>query len=258
MRLSATQATVYGQPDLRWLIAGPITHRGLHDRASGVIENSASAFAAAIAAGYAIECDLQLSADNQPMVFHDERLERLTGAAGFVRERTAHDLQTLPLTGGSDRMQTLPELLDQVQGRVPLVIEMKSHFDGDVTLAERAAALVAEYDGPAALMSYDPDLVSHLARAWPEIPRGIVADRMTHSEWAALPLPRRLAMRNFTHLPETRPHFLSYEAAGLPAAIARAFRQAGRPVICWTIRSEQQAMRATRYCDQITFEGFRP
>jgi glycerophosphoryl diester phosphodiesterase len=258
VRLSTVQTTIYGRPDLGWLTARPIAHRGLHDRAKGVVENSAPAFAAAVAADYAIECDLQVSADGQPMVFHDERLERLTGADGEVNARIAAELQTLELSGSGEHMQTLPELLDQVAGRVPLVIEIKSRFDGDMTLADRAAALVADYAGHAALMSYDPAVVAHLARAWPEVPRGIVADRMIDPEWSALPLPRRLAMRHFTHLPETRPHFLSYEAAGLPAAIARAFRQSGRPVICWTIRSEQQAMRATRYCDQITFEGFRP
>jgi glycerophosphoryl diester phosphodiesterase len=258
MRLSSPVFAVYGQPDLGWLTARPIAHRGLHDRANGVVENSPSAFAAAIAAGYAIECDLQVSCDGQPMVFHDDRLGRLTGAAGEVRALTAAELQALPLLAGADHMQTLPELLDQVRGRTPLVIEIKSRFDGDMTLADRAAALVADYGGHAALMSFDPAVVAHFARAWPEIPRGVVADRMTDPEWAALSLPRRLAMRHFTHLPETRPHFLSYEAAGLPLAIARAFRQSGRPVICWTIRSEQQAMRASRYCDQITFEGFRP
>jgi glycerophosphoryl diester phosphodiesterase len=192
------------------------------------------------------------------MVFHDETLDRLTGTGGDVSARTAAELQALTLTGGSDHMQTLPELLDQVAGKVPLVIEIKSRFDGDMTLTDRAAALVADYPGPAALMSFDPVVIAHLAAIWPNVVRGIVADRMTHAEWKVLPLPRRLAMRHFTHLPETRPHFLSYDAAGLPVAIARAFRTAGRPVICWTIRSEQQAMRATRYCDQITFEGFRP
>ncbi|MFO1090142.1 MAG: glycerophosphodiester phosphodiesterase family protein [Hyphomicrobiales bacterium] len=252
------KAGLHGEPDLSWLIARPITHRGLHDRRQGVVENSASAFARSIEAGYAIECDLQVTAEGEAVVFHDDTLVRMTGAEGRVADKTVAELQRLPLLGGADHMQTLPELLAQVKGRVPLVIELKSRFDGDMRLVSRAAELVAAFDGQASLMSFDPAVVTWLARNAPAIPRGIVADRMMDEEWRPLPVARRLAMRHLDHLPQSRPHFLSYEAAGLPCGIARAFRHAGRPVICWTIRSEQQAMRARRYCDQITFEGFIP
>lgn len=247
-----------GGPALDWLTARPIAHRGLHDAAAGTVENTAAAFAAAMAAGYAIECDLQLSADGEAMVFHDDRLERLTAASGPVAARTAAELRRIAFRAGRDGMASLADLLDQVAGRVGLVIEIKSRFDGDLRLAERAAAVTEAYDGRFALMSFDPEVVAFLRARVPGVARGIVADDMTHAEWAALSLPRRLAMRHMWHVDETAPHFLSYDQARLPSPASRGFRSAGRPVICWTVRSAEAASRALRWCDQITFEGYRP
>lgn len=244
--------------DLGWLVERPIAHRGLHDRASGIVENTASAFAAAIEAGYAIECDLQLSRDGEAMVFHDETLDRLTQATGRVLDRTAAELVSVPLRDTSDRMQTLPELLAQVDGRVPLVIELKSHWDGSTRLAQRAVECLAGYRGPHALMSFDPDLVEAVAELDPRLTRGIVADRVNDPDYRGLPFYRRLGLRRFSHLARSRPHFISYHAAGLPYGPPRRLRQLGVPIICYTIRSPSQASRALRYCDQITFEGYRP
>jgi glycerophosphoryl diester phosphodiesterase len=240
---------------LSWLIERPIAHRGLHDARRGIMENTPSAFAAAMRCGYAIECDLQLSGDGQAMVFHDARLDRMTTATGRVIDRPAAALKDIALRAGTDRMQTLAELLDQVQARVPLVIELKSHWDGSLVLARRTAGIVASYDGPVALMSFDPDVVAALAELAPKVVRGVVAERVTH---ARLDVARRLELRHFGHLDRSRPHFLSYDADGLPYGPARAFRQAGLPVICWTVRDAQSASRSRRYADQITFEGFLP
>lgn len=243
--------------ELAWLVARPIAHRGLHDAGSGIVENTASAFAAAMAGDYAIECDLQLSADGEAMVFHDHRLDRLTKATGPVIARTAAELREVALRGSGDRIQTLGELLDQVKGRVPLVVELKSHWDGSLRLVRRAAEVVAGYDGPLALMSFDPDLVAGMAELAPGVPRGIVAERESVME-TRLGLARRLELRHLGHVDRSRPHFLSYHADGLPYGPPRAFRQAGLPVICWTVRDAASAARARRYADQITFEGYLP
>ena len=242
---------------LAWLVERPITHRGLHDARAGIVENTATAFAAAMGRNYAIECDLQLSADGEAMVFHDARLDRLTRARGPVIARTAAELQGVALRGSRDRMQTLGELLDQVNARVPLVIELKSHWDGSLALVRRTAELVADYDGLLALMSFDPDLVAGLAELAPRVPRGIVAERESVMEMR-LALARRLELRHLSHVDRSRPHFLSYHAEGLPYGPARAVRQAGLPVICWTVRDAAAASRARRYADQITFEGYLP
>ena len=243
---------------LAWLIARPIAHRGLHDRARGIIENSPAAFAAAIAAGYAIECDVQLTADGETVVFHDHTLERLTEGRGAVRTHTLQRLQGLTLRGSHERMPSLSEVLDQVAGRVPLLIELKSCWDGNGALVHRALAVLEPYGGPYALMSFDPDMVEAIRMLSPRTVRGIVADPVRDSFYTALPFARRLALREMTHLPCTRPHFVSFQFDGLPCDPVRHIRSSGRPVITWTVRDAAQAAQARRYSDQITFEGFRP
>src|SRR5947209_7387782 len=147
---------------LDWLIARPVAHRGLHDAARSVIENTPSAFAAAVAANYAIECDLQISADGEAMVHHDGELGRLTEGSGRLDAMTAADLKRVRFRGTSDGMITAGDLCDLVAGRVTLVIELKSRFNGDLRIASRAAAVFSAYPGPAALMSFDPAQIAAL------------------------------------------------------------------------------------------------
>lgn len=242
--------------DLSWLVARPIAHRGLHDRANGILENTEGAFAAAIRGNYAIECDLQVTREGEAVVFHDETLQRLTDAQGLLKERTVKELKSLRYLVGTDRIQTLAELLEQVNGAVPLVIELKSHWDGDETLARRAIRILEHYAGPYCLMSFDPDAVAAVAGYSPRTVRGITADRTVDAYYNALPLDRRIEMRTFSHLRRTRPHFVSYYFRDLPFAPVQRIRAAGYPVITWTIRSQEQARMALTYSDQITFEGY--
>lgn len=244
--------------DYGWLIGRPIAHRGLHDKAKGVIENTRGAFAAAIASGYAIECDLQLSGDGEAMVFHDDTLDRLTEGSGPLVGRTAEELAGVGFKATGDRMQTLGELLSQVDGRATLVIELKSRWNGSALLAERAVTVLSRYSGPFALMSFDPDIVEAVRELAPSMTRGIVADRVADEDYRALPFARRMELRELSHLARTRPHFVSYHAAGLPYPPLGPLRRHGVPIISWTIRSPEAASRALRYSDQITFEGFLP
>lgn len=241
---------------LGWMLARPIAHRGLHGKSHGIVENTASAFTAAMAGNYAIECDLQLTADGDAVVFHDDTLDRLTGQTGSVNELSANHLKKLPVAGSADRMQTLGELLDQVGGAVPLFIELKTRWDGNVAIAERAVKVLSSYKGPYALMSFDPDLVEAAAILNPAAARGMVADRVVDSYYRKLPLARRLSLRNLSHLERTRPHFLSFDFRELPFAPVQQIRAAGFPVITWTIRSREEESQALRYCDQVTFEGY--
>lgn len=244
------------QPDLSWLTARPIAHRGLHDKSRGLIENTAGAFAAAMTGNYAIECDLQITRDGEAVVFHDDVLDRLTDGTGRVCERTSAEMQALTIRGSSDRVQTLQELLQQVDGKVPLVIEIKSLWDRSDTLARRTLEVVSDYPGLYALMSFDPDVVSALRHLSPATPRGIVAERATDSYYSMLSPARRLELRTLSHLPRTQPHFISFHFRELPWAPITACRAAGLPVISWTIRSLGEAKEALRHTDQITFESF--
>ena len=142
-----------------WLTARPVAHRGLHDAARGIIENMPAAVAAAIAGNFAIEVDLQLTADGEAMVHHDDALGRLTEGSGPLLGKTAAELRAVKFNGTSERMMSLGDLCALVDGRVPLLIEVKSHFDGDRKLVARMAEVLAGYSGPAAVMSFDPDQV---------------------------------------------------------------------------------------------------
>lgn len=243
---------------LDWLTSRPIAHRGLHDVAADRVENTESAFAAALAGNYAIECDLQWTADGEAVVFHDETLDRLAARPGWLRDLSVAELKSTPLVRGHDRMQTLPELLEQVAGRATLVIELKSHFNGDTRLATRALEHLAGYRGPYCLMSFDPAMVAAVATQSPDTIRGITADRTTDPYYRALPFKDRMNIRHFDHLHETRPHFISYYYRDLPFPVVQAIRAQGHPVITWTIRSREQQQQALRYSDQVTFEGYLP
>ncbi|AWN45852.1 glycerophosphodiester phosphodiesterase [Methylobacterium terrae] len=243
-----------------WLTARPIAHRGLHDRAAGIPENTVAAAEAAISGGYAIECDVQLSRDGEAMVFHDAGLGRLTGADGPVRERDAADLKTLTVLGSGEAVPTLPEFLSRIAGRTPLIVEVKTRHDGDLALARRTAEVVAAYDGPVAVKSFDPIVVGALADLVPGIPRGIVAES-GHDDpaYAALTEAQRHGLGQLLHFSESRPDFLSWRVDDLPNAATHLCRLLGRmPVMTWTVRTEAQVRLARAHADQMVFEGFRP
>jgi glycerophosphoryl diester phosphodiesterase len=243
---------------LPWLVSRPIAHRGLHSAKKGIIENTESAFAAAISGNYAIECDVQITGDGEAAVFHDEELGRLMDATGEVRGLSLKKLKSLRFKQCNDRIQSLQELLEQVNGSVSLIIEIKSHWDAEKGLLKKVAELLSAYSGPAAIMSFDPDVLDAARVLAPRLVRGIVADRTTDLYYSMLPLERRLELRSFSHLPRTQPHFVSFRALELPFQTVGRIREAGHPVITWTIRSSIEASHAYRYSDQITFEGFHP
>lgn len=243
-----------------WLTARPIAHRALHDAARGVIENTPSAVDAALARGYAIEVDIQLSADGEAMVFHDDTLERLTLSDGPAKALTAAQLRAVAMRGTADRMMTLDDLLARVGGRVPLVIELKSHFDGDTAIAARAVEVLAFYAGPAALMSFDPDLVAAVRTLAPHIPRGITMEhRYDDPEWDILSPETKHAWGNLAHFERTRPDFIAHYVKELPSPAVDLVRRANAlPLLAWTVRSAEDRAVAARHADQMIFEGFLP
>lgn len=245
--------------DLTLFSRRPVAHRGLHDAARGIVENSRTAIAAAIDRGYGIEIDVQLSADGEVVVFHDHQLDRLTGVHGTVAAQTAARLRQFVLLDTSDHIPMLQDVLDLVDGRSPLLIEMKSAFDGDTRLADACAARLSHYSGPFALMSFDPDLIAHLRRRAPRILRGIVAQgRYNPHAWPGLSSAQRCAMPHLLHWPWTRFDFIAYRTGDLEKVAPRLARSLGVPVFTWTVRSHEEEARARSLADQIIFEGFVP
>jgi glycerophosphoryl diester phosphodiesterase len=252
---------VTGDADFRWLTARPIAHRGLHDHSRGVVENSLSAARAAVRAGFAIECDVQETVDGEVVVFHDERLERLTSGSGRLDARSRAELESLVLLEGDDGIPSLSDLLATVGGAVPIVVEVKSRFDGDLSLARRVGEIAAAYRGQIAIESFDPDVIAELRAgrfAGSRVPLGVVS-QASYEDWSWLSTSQRVEMTQFLHYPRTRLDFLSWRVGDLPQAIPFLCREALRlPVTTWTVRSKDQAEAASAWSDQIVFEGFSP
>src|SRR6201996_9503609 len=218
------------------------------------------AVTAAIAGNFSIELDIQLSADGEAMVHHDDALGRLTEGSGALRSKTAAELKAVPFKATSERMMALGDLCALVAGRVPLVIEVKSHFDGDRKLVARMAEVLASYSGPAVGMSFDPDQVMALRELLPSRPRGVVAERdYTAQDWPEASSAQRQEMTHLRHFFRTRPDFVAYWVDELPSAAPWLARNLfGCPLLTWTVRTPEQRERAAQYADQMIFEGFVP
>jgi glycerophosphoryl diester phosphodiesterase len=243
---------------LDWLTARPIAHRALHGGA--LVENTLGAAAAAVAANYAIETDLQLSADGEIIVFHDDTFDRLTTAVGPVKAKTLAEIKQIAFKDSGERIATLGELLTLVAGRTPLILELKSAWDGDESLASRVADQLRNYAGPVAAMSFDPRMVEGLRKHAPGLPRGIVAERYYRAAyWDKMPWQHKFALGNLLHFLSTRPHFVAYRVQDLPAVAPLLARHAlGMPLLTWTVRTEAERRRARWWANQMIFEGFRP
>lgn len=243
---------------LYWL-KRPIAHRGLHDAARGVIENSATAIRAAMGKGYAIEVDLQRAAGDMPVVFHDATLDRLTHESGPVSARDVESLRAISLKGSSDKILSLPDLLGRVGGYVPLLLEVKSSWTQDGKFEANIVKQLAGYSGPVAVMSFDPYSVAAFRRVAPDLPRGLVAERFASDHWQDLSRRQRFAMRHLLTAAFARPHFIAYDIQALPAAAPLIAKTVcGLPLLTWTVRTDAERERALRYADAMIFEGIEP
>ena len=251
----AGDARETGMSRVAWLRGATFAHRGLHGmKAPGLpIENSCRAFAAARNAGFGIECDVQLSADGQAVVFHDFELDRLTHVSGPVAAHSAEVLAHIPLSGSKDTIPTLAQLLALVAGAVPLLIEVKmKHRLPVAPLCEAVARALDGYSGPHAVMSFDPRVPKWFADNHPDTPRGLV---MSNADTRKIvlgllgPLLRHLALRH------ARPDFLALDIRDLPNRFAKAQRAHGVPLASWTVRNPELLARALTHVDAAIVEG---
>lgn len=245
----------------RAFLRRPLAHRALHDVAKGRPENSRAAVAAAVAAGYGVEIDLQLSRDGRAMVFHDYDLGRLTAETGPVCDRDAAELRGVRLDGGDEGIPDLGQVLALVAGRMPLVAELKDQHGrmGDAGGAlERAVARdIAGYDGPLALMSFNPHMVMRLARLAPDVPRGIVSCAFDAPDWPMLDEETRARLRGIPDYDRAGCGFISHRAEDLRSPRVAELKARGAAVLCWTVRSPEAEARARQVADNITFEGYK-
>jgi glycerophosphoryl diester phosphodiesterase len=230
-----------------WIKELPVAHRGYHDLNNTVWENTLSAFSRAVEAGFAIECDLHYASDGVPIIFHDEDLERLCNLKGDVRERTSGELGLIAIGGTKDKVPTLKQLLNLVQGKVPLVLELKGREADDEGFAESVLEVLEGYEGKVALMSFDHWLLKDLKELGAPYPVGLTANGNAAEEYATHEKAMELGL-----------DFISYYYADLPNSFISRQRDKGIPVITWTVRDEDARKRTFDNADQMTFEGFDP
>lgn len=242
----------------------PIAHRGLHDLNAGRTENSRAAFEAAIAGSFGIECDLRPGRDGLPIVFHDEALERVTSSQGLISQHTAESLRQV-LYADRSTVMTFAELLQLVQGRVPLLVEIKSEWEPpDPAFLAEIARQAQSYQGPIAVMSFDPAVLIAMRALAPSIPRGIVSglyESENGDTWWAEKIGKERAYR-LAHLLEcgpVNPALIAYHVKALPTPVTRFVREVlGLPLFTWTVRDSHDLARAKLWADAPIFEGIVP
>lgn len=243
-----------------WLIAQPIAHRGLHDRANGIIENTCGAARAAIKHGYAIECDVGLSGDEELIVFHDDLLERLTNGSGDIASHPLAQLKALKLKDTDEHIPTLEEFLTVINNQVPLVLEIKSRFDGETEIVRLIANILRAYKGRVAIKSFDPELVIAARALMPDRPRGFIGESLYDDpEWNFLSTSQKQRFIALDDFDAMAPDFLSWYIQDLDHPTVQMARNSlGLPVMSWTIRTQENRDKAKKFADQMVFEGFQP
>jgi glycerophosphoryl diester phosphodiesterase len=235
------------------LFAPAVAHRGLWSP-KGAPENSLAAFQAACARGYGVELDVQLSADGEAMVFHDDDLARLTGAPGRVCDHTAADLAEMRLSGTDERIPTLREALAVIGHRAMAHVELKTPYGEVGPLEQRVHEIIIDHAGPVAVIGFNPYSHAWFAQRFPGVLRGLDSHRYDHAPHLAE--EQRRAFARLEHVSIARPHFLALGVDMLPGDIAARHRADGLPVVAWTVRSAEQQAALKPCCDNVIFEGF--
>ncbi|MBQ8907337.1 MAG: glycerophosphodiester phosphodiesterase [Clostridia bacterium] len=231
------------------LMSAAYAHRGLWGKR--LAENSLSAFRAAVEAGVGIELDVQLSADGEVVVFHDDHLGRVTGENARVREKTAKELAALSLSGTGEGVPTLKEVLAVVDGKVPLLVELKSDY-ARTLLCEKTAAILDTYKGPYMIESFHPLIVRWFRRHRPAVVRGQlyswVYGKRGNRSLSFLILS--LLLLNVA----ARPDFMAYDVECqrvLPLRLCLLWRPYR---VVWTVRKKEQLL-AAKGADTVIFES---
>ncbi|MCH5153720.1 MAG: glycerophosphodiester phosphodiesterase [Clostridiales bacterium] len=235
-----------------WVLDKPISHRGLHD-SDNIPENSLPAFENSVKHGYAIELDVRLIDDQTVIVFHDEKLSRMTNRDGYVSTLKASDLSEIKLLKTDISIPTFEQVLETVNGKVPLLIEIK-RAEQAFGLEEKIIDMLKSYDGDYAVQSFDPRSMHYFYKNAPHIMRGQLSSYFHHND---IDVPRRekKRLKKLKYNDLSHPNFISYKATNLPNKYVTA---TGLPVLAWTIRGELEAQKAQKFCDNYIFEGFIP
>lgn len=239
-------------PENSFLRTTPIAHRGLHDIAQGIPENSYAAYETAIARGYAIEIDVRFSNDGKLVVFHDDILDRLTEEKGKVFSKTWKQLQQLHLQGTKEKIPLFSELLNTINGRTPLLIELKD-VPEQKGLVQSTLKMLKDYRGEYALQSFNPKYVYQIKKIAPKVIRGQLAFIPAKND--TMPPLQKWALKNMPFHFLTQPDFISFNIADLPYKKAK---KKNTLLLGWTVRTEKEYLRVKSCIDNVIFENISP
>lgn len=234
------------------LLKKPIAHRGLWNEETP--ENTMGAFIKAANKGYPIELDVQLTADNQVVVFHDEYIDRLTEEKGQLCKKTYEQLKSLKIAGSKYTIPLLKDVLEEINCKVPLLVEIKN-AESIKLLCDSVAKIFLNYKGEFALQTFNPYILKYLYDKYPVLIRGQLATCDYGEEVSRFKafLLKRMFLNH-----QTKPHFISYRASDLPNEFVDKYKKRNIAVLAWTVTSQSEYNRLKGYVDNIIFEGFEP
>lgn len=241
------------------LTALPFAHRGLYDNTGDAPENTMLAFERALNAGFAIECDVKLAADGEVVVFHDDDLKRLCGRDGKVEQFTSAQLAAFAVMASTQTVPRLSELLQKVDGRVPLVVELKSfdhhHFDTSSKLEDAVLEAIRDYSGPLSLKSFNPFTIEHLKSKLHPWPVGFLSCNYANDlDLQSISHGQAAAHTHLTSKAAQIADFISYGIEDLTPALSEKCRREKKPLMVWTVRRKDQFLKARELADNIVFE----
>lgn len=231
-------------------------HRGLHDNVSDAPENTLAAFQKAVDAGCGIELDVQLTKDGRVVVVHDFNLKRLCGVDGEVDSFTYEELQEFPVYGSTQRIPLFSEVLRLVNGKVPLIVELK-YKNAKSKICQKAQDILNGYEGVYCVESFHPQVLLWYKNNYPAICRGQLSMNYQREEddHGATYFIMRHLLTNFL----TRPDFIAYDCRAMRAVSKNLCRSLfGCPSVAWTVKCQAQLDACRPYFDYFIFEGFSP
>ncbi len=224
-------------------------HRGLHKEDQSVPENSLAAFAAAMQNGYGVELDVQLTADNEVVVFHDDTLQRLCGLEARLSDLSWGELRSLRLAGSEERIPLLSEVLELLGSRTPIILELKKG-PRSALLCEKTLAILDRFRPMVCVESFDPRIVRWFRKNAPDLLRGQLACPAADSDAAPLAaFGEANLLCNFLG----RPHFIAYQIGKKPLSL-RLCQKLGAMLVLWTAHDWE----AEKEADAVIFEYYRP
>ena len=250
----ATAGEAISEDKISWIKETPIAHRGLHTK--DIPENSLSAFENALKNNYAIELDVQFTKDKEVVVFHDENLKRITNDTRNIEDVNYDELKNLRLGNTNEIIPTLEEVLELVDSKVAILIEIKDCKDY-IELSEKTYEILKGYEGNYAIQSFNPFILEWYKNNASEVIRGQLSGTFTEGS-ESLNSFEKFVLKNMLLNFKSKPNYIGYELEGIPKSKLESLRKKGVPIIVWTVKNKEDMEKAYKYSDNITFENFLP